>query len=318
MAHAPSSVKPFEAEKTFKAYNKAQGEAYARIRFDYHPYLYETVIKHHSSTGGQLENLVDLGCGPGNVTRALAPHFSRAFGLDPSEGMVDVARSLGGSTSTLDPIAFQTSTAEEIGANLSPPFEASSVDLITAGNAAHWFNMPAFWRRAAYVLKPGGSVAFWTSGHIRVHSSTPNAEALQEVMDEYQDRYLKPYFEPGNYTVRNGYADLQLPWDSPVPVAEFDKADFWRKDWDENEKFFVGDTSVDMDMLEKMIATGSPQTRWAQANPQDVGTDRDIVKILRKKVERLLHEAGVKEGEERLQGAVHGVLLIFKKKANGQ
>jgi hypothetical protein len=56
--------------------------------------------------------------------------------------------------------------------------EHSSVDLITAATAvcifeheqsssltsiqAHWFDMPQFWKAAANLLKPGGTVAIWT------------------------------------------------------------------------------------------------------------------------------------------------------------
>jgi ubiquinone/menaquinone biosynthesis C-methylase UbiE len=137
MSQSNSTPVPFPTEKTFSSYNQEQGKAYAQIRRDYHPDLYQTIINHHTSTGGELDTLLDVGCGPGTAARGLAPHFAHVIGLDPSEGMITTARSVGVVTSTSEPVRFEVSTAEELGGNLSPPVQDSSVDLITASNAAH-------------------------------------------------------------------------------------------------------------------------------------------------------------------------------------
>ncbi|KAK3937230.1 S-adenosyl-L-methionine-dependent methyltransferase [Diplogelasinospora grovesii] len=296
-------------EKTFSTYNQEQGKVYAQTRRDYHPSVYQAVIGHHTSTGGQLDTLLDVGCGPGNVARALAPHFAHAIGIDPSEGMIATARSLGGVTSTSEPIQFEVSTAEELS-----PVADSSVDLIAAGNAAHWFDMPRFWAAAARVLKPGGSVALWTTGDIRAHPSVSNAAAIQDAMEEHH-RQLEPYYLPGNFLVRNRYKDLPLPWTLPKPVSELDESTFFRKDWnDDDEQFFEGLPEADLDTFEKMMATGSAQTRWRQAHPDDVGTERDVIRILRRRVEGLMREAGVEEGKDVVKGTVLGTVLVVKKK----
>jgi SAM-dependent methyltransferase len=314
MSQSDSSSAAVPKEKTFSSYNQEQGKAYAQIRRDYAPNVYQTIIDHHRSTGGQLDTLLDVGCGPGTALGTLAPHFTHAVGLDPSEGMLATARSLGLVTSTGEPVRMGVSTAEALGANLEPPVADSSVDLITAANAAHWFDMSGFWPSAARVLKPGGSVALWTSGAGRVHPDTPNAAAIQVAMDEHEEQYLKPYFEPGNILVRNRYVDLPLPWTLAQPVPEFDETTFFRKDWQVGEKFFVGETEVDLDTFEKMMSTGSAVTRWRQAHPDDVGTERDVVRINRRAMEKLLHEAGVEKGKERLKGIVYGAVLMVKKK----
>jgi len=302
---------PFQKEKTFSSYNREQGNNYANARPDYHPSVYEAVLNSHTSTGGQFDMLVDVGCGPGLAALALAPHFSSTIGLDPSEGMITTARSLGGSTS--NPVRFEISTAEELGRDLSPPIQDSSVDLITASNAAHWFDMSRFWQSAARVLKPGGTVAIWTSGDARIHPSMPNAAAIQSALDKHEEDHLLPYFVPGNLLTRNRYIDLPLPWTLAEPVPGFDKGLFSRKDWGLGEEFFGGAQEAGLDIFEKVMATASPQTRWNQAHPDLVGTDRDVVKILRGEIERLLHEAGVEKGKETVKAMVHGALLIVKK-----
>ncbi|OKL60876.1 hypothetical protein UA08_03735 [Talaromyces atroroseus] len=304
----------FQREKTFSAYSQNQGNAYAQIRRDYHPNVYQTIIDHHTSTGGRLDTLLDVGCGPGLAARALAKHFTHVTGLDPSEGMLATARSLGGTSASSEPIRYEVSTAEELGQDLSrSSIEESSVDLITAANAAHWFDMSRFWLRAAKVLRPGGSVALWNSGEMRAHPSLPNADAIQAAIDEYQDRQLKPYREVGNIMARNRYTDLLLPWNMSHPMSDFDEAAFFRKDWNPEEDFFVGLPEADLGTFEKLLATHSAYTRWAQAHPDIAGTDKDQLKILRKEIERLLRKAGVKEGSEKMKCTVHGTILIVKK-----
>lgn len=315
MAQPDSTAAPFVKEKTFSSYNQEQGKAYAEVRRNYHPSVYETIIDHHTTTGGKLDTLLDVGCGPGLAAQALAPHFAHVIGLDPSEGMLATARSLGGVTSTSEPIRYEISTAEELGENLSPPIQNSSIDLIVAANAAHWFDMSGFWPAAARVLKPGGSVALWTAGEGTVDPSTPNAAAIQAAMNRYQEEHLKPYYVPGNLLTRNRYVDLPLPWTLACSVSEFDETTFFRKEWSPGEQFFLGLSGVDMDTFEKIMATGSPVTRWRQANPDAVGTERDVLRMLRREIESLLHEAGVEKGKEIVKGSMHGVVLMVKKKA---
>ncbi|KAJ5906839.1 uncharacterized protein N7473_003755 [Penicillium subrubescens] len=301
-------------EKTFSSYNQEQGKAYAAARPDYHHALYQFIIDQHTATKGQLHTLLDVGTGPGNVARSLGVHFAHVVGLDPSEGMVSTARSLGGTTSTSEPIRFELSTAEDLGTNIPQPVQDASVDLITAGNAAHWFDMPQFWSTAARVLKPGGSVILWTSGRTGIHPSVPNSAAMQAEMDRIEEEYLVPFFVPGNWLTRNRYSDLPLPWTLETPIAGFDEATSSRKDWGMETDFYSINPEVNLDFFEKIIATGSPVTRWRQAHPETIGTERDVLKIYRRAIERLLHEAGVEKGKEMVKGATHGVVLIVKKK----
>ena len=302
-------------EKTFSSFNKEQGANYAQNRRGYHPKLFQTIIDHHTSTGGKLDTLLDVGCGPGTTALDLAPQFKHILGLDPSEGMIETARS-----STTSPnIRFEVSTAEDLGSHLTPPVADESVDLITASTAAHWFNMSLFWPPAAKVLKPGGSVALWTTGSVKLHPSMPNCAAIQESMDAIEARELAPFFEPGNLMTRELYVGLLLPWTISPKVEAFDECTFFRKEYGpehgNNEDFLVrGGMEVNLDMMEKIVGTGSPVQRWREANPDKVGTDGDVIKLFRKEIERLLHEVGVEPGKEVMKASLRGVLLIIKKK----
>ncbi|KAL5342116.1 S-adenosyl-L-methionine-dependent methyltransferase [Aspergillus crustosus] len=305
---------PSQTEQTFRDYTPEQGKSYAQNRLDYHPALYSTIIAHHTSTGGQLNSLIDLGTGPGNVAQNLSKHFTKTTGLDPSQGMIETARSLADPDALAQgKIAFEVSTAEEIGRNLTPPIADGSVDLIVAATAAHWFDMPKFWQRAARVLKPGGSVAIWGSGNLRVDRRTPNAAAIDARVEEFEEE-MRPFFLPGNLMTRGLYKELGLPWTVEPAVKGFEEGSFLRKEWDGVDEFLAkGQPEVDLGKFEKMIGTMSPVTRWREAHPEAVGTDEDIVRRFRRDVERLLREAGQEEGKETIRGSAQGFLLIVKR-----
>lgn len=110
-----------------------------------------------------------------------------------------------------------------------------------------------------------------------------------------------------------------MPWTSSPPVTDFEQSTFFRKEWDPADTtspdFMTGQHTVDLDTFEKVMSTSSPLIRWREAHPEDVGTERDIVRRERRVMEELLREAGVKEGEEKMRGSIRGVVMIVKKKA---
>ncbi|EXA46281.1 hypothetical protein FOVG_07009 [Fusarium oxysporum f. sp. pisi HDV247] len=122
-------------EATFRNYTQAQGESYATGRPGYSPELFEIILSHHTSTGGRLDTVLDVGCGTGQATRGLAPFFKNAIGIDPSEGMITSARETIKSSALS--IRFDVSAAEALGIGLEPPIANDSVDLLTAATAAH-------------------------------------------------------------------------------------------------------------------------------------------------------------------------------------
>lgn len=298
-------------ESTFRAYGKDESKRYAQLRLAYHSSVYESIIAQHTATGGKLDSLLDIGCGPGLATRDLAVCFSHATGIDPSEGMIGVAQSVDMKTSTSEPVRFKLATAEEMAG-----IDDNSIDMITAANAAHWFNMPAFWKRAAQVLKPGGSVAMWTSGELVAHSDTPNADKINEAFKRWQKDYLEAHYETGNFLVRDTYKTLPMPWDASPPVEAFDRASLFRQEWALDEQFHSGtENTFSLDMFEKMFATSSPVTRWRKAHPETQGTEKDVVRVMRNEIDMLLREAGVPAGSDVLKGASPGALVMVKRSA---
>jgi ubiquinone/menaquinone biosynthesis C-methylase UbiE len=124
---------PTVADSTFQSYSASQAKVYATHRLSYPQALYDTILDHHSDTGGQFELLLDVGCGPGNATRDVALSFDRAIGSDPGVAMIDVAIELGGETKTGKEISFVVSAAEKVSS--IEGLEKGSVDLLTAAMA---------------------------------------------------------------------------------------------------------------------------------------------------------------------------------------
>lgn len=101
------------------------------------------------STAGQASAL-DVGCGAGHLSFALAPHVARVVALDPSPEMLS-AVAKAATRRGLPQIETTTGTAEEL------PFPDGSFDLVgTRYSAHHWTNLDAALKEMRRVIKPGG------------------------------------------------------------------------------------------------------------------------------------------------------------------
>ena len=129
---------PAVKDSTFRSYSAEQAKVYATQRLSYSAALYDTVLKHHSETGGQFGLLLDVGCGPGNATRDVALSFDQAIGIDPGASMIDAARGLAGKTKSGKEIRYELASAEEM-SDLKG-LEPNSVDLLTAALAVSIHN----------------------------------------------------------------------------------------------------------------------------------------------------------------------------------
>jgi hypothetical protein len=102
-----------------------------------------------------------------------------------------------------------------------------------------------------------------------MHPSMPNATVIQAAIGD-----LKPFFEPGNLLTRNLYVDLPLPWTLTPPVADFDEAAFFRKEWglDNNEEFFAGGgLTADLDTMERSWTPSVPFSGGARPTRTPLG-----------------------------------------------
>jgi SAM-dependent methyltransferase len=87
---------------------------------------------------------------------ALSPSFEHTTALDPSAKMVSIG--LQPDASTKKHISYAVGSAEDLSS-----LPAHSVDLVVAGQAAHWFDHQRAWSQIGHVLRPGGTVAYVVS-----------------------------------------------------------------------------------------------------------------------------------------------------------
>ncbi|WOO81957.1 Trans-aconitate 3-methyltransferase [Vanrija pseudolonga] len=132
---------------------------YLASRPTYPARAYDLILSYHRQRGGRTSHALDLGCGPGFMALNLAPHFESVTGLDPSSKMVAV----GVQPPSGPKIRYGVGTSEDLGAAGIAP---ASVDLVVAGQAAHWFDHAKTWPQLARALRPGGSVAYIGYGEL--------------------------------------------------------------------------------------------------------------------------------------------------------
>ena len=103
---------------------------------------------------------LDIGCGAGHLSFALAPHVARVLALDPSQSML-AAVSQGAAARGLAGIETRQANAEWL------PCTDCSFHLVgTRYSAHHWTRLEAAVREIARVLAPGGhALVIDTLGH---------------------------------------------------------------------------------------------------------------------------------------------------------
>ncbi|XP_063002836.1 putative methyltransferase DDB_G0268948 [Elgaria multicarinata webbii] len=140
---------------------------------------------------------VDVGCGSGQSTLVLAKRFEKVVGTDISAAQIKEAKR----ASHPPNVDYFLCPAEAL------PFKDSSVDLITAFNAAHWFDAPRFLREVDRVLTPAGCVAVSSYNlEAEVHYKDCS-EKLTEIFMELREQFFA-YADEKIQRVMNGYKEI--------------------------------------------------------------------------------------------------------------
>ncbi|WP_299402265.1 class I SAM-dependent methyltransferase [uncultured Roseobacter sp.] len=166
------------------------GASYASSRPTYPPALADALAKWCSETTHAL----DVGCGNGQLSTLLAARFDKVTATDPSETQLQ-------SAARHPSVTYRAEPAERIG------IEANSVDLITAAQAAHWFDLDAFYREVRRVAKPRAVLALISYG-------VPVLDG--EIGTRFQQFYwqdVHQYWPEGRQHVEDGYRSLDFPFE---------------------------------------------------------------------------------------------------------
>ncbi|XP_010895894.2 putative methyltransferase DDB_G0268948 [Esox lucius] len=171
--------------------DKEHAASYWKYRVSPSPQLIEEIVSFLKKRRDvqPCDLAVDVGCGSGQGTRLLAPHFSTVVGTDVSPAQLGVALKHAADTN----VSYRQCPAEEL------PFADSSVDLVTAMCAFHWFDRPRFLQEAHRILKPKGCLALlsYTADmelHYRdcYHALNAICKEFYAALLPYRDPYLGP------------------------------------------------------------------------------------------------------------------------------
>ena len=127
-------------------------------------------------TGTSPRRVLDLGAGTGLLTEALVAAGHDVVAVDPSPEM------LAELTARVTDVDVLAAAAEAL------PLAGGSVDVVVAGQAAHWFDPPAAAAEMRHALRPGGAVGLlW---NVRDDRVAWVAELAALMADDGQDRMV--------------------------------------------------------------------------------------------------------------------------------
>lgn len=141
-AKAPPFFNPFSSD--------AMAEGYARSRPPVHPRVIDRILV--SVGQPRFSYVLDVGCGSGVSTSAIADRADLCVGIDPAETMLRWARL------TAAAAHFTAAAAEAL------PLRDRCVDLITAAGSLNYVDLDAFFSEADRVLRDSGVLAIYDFG----------------------------------------------------------------------------------------------------------------------------------------------------------
>lgn len=123
-------------------------ESYVRYRPGYPSTVIETLVKHHGLSAASV--VADMGSGPGQLAQLFLAHGCKVYGVEPNQAMRSAGELLLASFPHFVSVA---GTAEQSG------LADASMDLVAAGQAAHWFALEPACAEFRRVLRSGGLLA---------------------------------------------------------------------------------------------------------------------------------------------------------------
>ena len=180
-----------------------QSSDYSKYRPGYPASLFDFIL---SPTAGR-QNALDAATGNGQVAAALSAHFQKVSAIDISEKQL-LHRVVKNN------IVYVQSSAE------NTAFANNQFDLITVGQAAHWFDLPEFYREIKRILIPGGTLALFGYKLFTVD------EQVDLVISEFYINLLGPFWDAERKLVDDAYESLLFPF-AKIEHPPFQMDYFW-------------------------------------------------------------------------------------------
>lgn len=258
--------------------------------------------------------MIDLGAGHGLISRALAKDFTEVIGTDPSKGMIEQAVSR--TTSAEFPnVGYREASAESL-----PFAKDGSVDMVVAGQAAHWFDYPRLFAELRRVVRPGGTMAFWGYKDPLFADHPKASELLAHFFYDMEPNALGPYWQqPGRSIVQKKLRPINPPtteWED-VRRVEYEPASNGKGS---GEGTIFLEMRVNLARFAEYVRTFSSYHGWKEAHPdtkrRSEGGEGDNVDELFDEIvqsEEAFREAG-KDWPEKIVDIEWGSGLLLARK----
>lgn len=184
----------------FKDHFSRQSADYSRYRPDYPPALIDWI----AAQAPDRQLAVDCATGNGQAALALASRFDSVLALDGSLDQLRRAESRPN-------LAYVAAVAERL------PVRDRSVSVVTAAQAAHWFDFARFHAECRRVLRPGGVVAAWAYGKFHLDEDDGAVRAIEALVDDFYDNVVGDFWPPERRYIELGYRTLPFPWREVMP-----------------------------------------------------------------------------------------------------
>lgn len=232
---------------TFEDHYSGHADAYARHRPRYPDELFAWL----ASLVPARALAWDAGTGSGQVAIALAAHFDGVIATDASGDQIAHA-------TPHARVEYRTEPSDRV--SLSD----GTVDLITAGAAAHWFELDGFYREARRAGKRGAVIALFSYGPRDI------ADAVHPLVHRFQEDVLRGFWPERIEYVHERYATLPFPFDE-IAMPPFVMTAEWSLDellafldtWSASQRFLQqrGTRAVDQIAPGLARAWGDPARR---------------------------------------------------------
>ncbi len=173
-----------------KDFFSTQSNLYAAFRPTYPTDLYTFILQHLR----EKKVAWDCATGNGQVAISLADHFEKVFATDISQQQLDLAPARHN-------IAYALSSAEQT------PFPDSQFDLVTVGQALHWFDRTRFFEEVKRVSKPDGLLAVWGYAQLRIEP------AIDRIIMDFYNNTIGPYWDQARKLVEEEYRTIEFPFE---------------------------------------------------------------------------------------------------------
>jgi SAM-dependent methyltransferase len=157
---------------------------YLKGRAPYSRRLIDHVIGYYGL--GRESRVMDLGCGPGQLAAAFAPHIHSVLAVDPDEEMLEAARE---TNATFENVTLHRGSSADLDDSFGP-FAA-----VLMGRSFHWMDRPATLRMLDKIVMPDGVVICFETHLIDVPENAWKS-GFETLLDRYRDE-LPVHRQPG-------------------------------------------------------------------------------------------------------------------------